>query len=123
MYSSPTAFARHAAVLMLAGVLAACTQQTDEERGREAMKEMQKSTVDVEAIALAQPASPELVSEVQRHLTAIHEYQGEINGKIDSVTVNAIQSFQRTASLPDDGIINEATRKKLAAAAAGQGKS
>ncbi|MGH7790521.1 MAG: peptidoglycan-binding domain-containing protein [Candidatus Binatia bacterium] len=120
MHSSPTSFARRVAVLVLAGVLAGCSQQTDEERGREAMKEMEKSTVDVEAIALAQPASAEVVSEVQRNLTAIHEYQGEINGKIDSVTVNAIQSFQRTAGVKDDGIITAATREKLAAAASQQ---
>ncbi len=58
-----------------------------------------------------------MVSEVQRNLTTINEYQGEINGKIDSVTVNAIQSFQRTAGLKDDGIITAQTREKLAAAA------
>ena len=41
----------------------------------------------------------------------------EANGKLDSVTINAIQAFQRSAGLKDDGIIDAHTREKLAAAA------
>ncbi len=77
--------------------------------------------VDVEAIALEQKADPATVTEVQRNLTAISEYQGEITGKLDSVTVNAIQAFQRSAGLQDNGIIDATTRAKLAAAAKAQG--
>jgi peptidoglycan hydrolase-like protein with peptidoglycan-binding domain len=73
--------------------------------------------VDVEAVALQQQAAPEVIAEVQRNLTAINEYQGEINGTLDSVTVNAIQAFQRSAGLKDNGIISKATRARLAAAA------
>ena len=110
-------------VALLTSLAAAgCSHKTVEERARETAEKMQKSMVDVEGIALEQKADPAVVSEVQRNLTTIKEYQGEIDGKIDSVTVNAIQSFQRSASLPDDGIITQATRQKLAAAA-GQGKS
>jgi peptidoglycan hydrolase-like protein with peptidoglycan-binding domain len=112
------------AVTLVAALAAAgCSRKSVEERARETAEKLQKSMVDVEGIALEQKADPAVVSEVQRNLTTINEYQGEIDGKIDSVTVNAIQSFQRTANLPDDGLINETTRKKLAAAAAGQGKS
>jgi peptidoglycan hydrolase-like protein with peptidoglycan-binding domain len=93
-----------------------------EDRARETAEKIQKSMVDVEAVALDQKTAPAVVSEVQRNLTAINEYQGEISGKLDSVTINAIQSFQRTAGLEDDGIITDATRQKLAAAA-GQAKS
>jgi peptidoglycan hydrolase-like protein with peptidoglycan-binding domain len=95
----------------------ACSRQTVEERARETAEKIQKSMVDVEAVALEQKAAPDVVTEVQRNLTAINEYQGEINGKLDSVTINAIQSFQRTAGLKDDGIITTVTREKLAAAA------
>jgi len=98
--------------------LAACHKQTVEERARDAMEKIQESMPDIEAIALDQKAAPDLVSEVQQNLTALNEYQGEVNGKLDSVTVNAIQAFQRTAGLKDDGIITDATRQKLAAAAA-----
>lgn len=101
---------------------AGCSHKTVEERARETADKMQKSLVDVEGIALEQKADPALVSEVQRNLTTINEYQGEIDGKIDSVTVNAIQAFQRTAGLPDDGIITQDTRQKLSSAA-GQRKS
>jgi peptidoglycan hydrolase-like protein with peptidoglycan-binding domain len=55
---------------------------------------------------------------VQENLTAIHEYQGEISGKFDSVTVNAIQAFQRASGLEDNGIVDARTRERLQAAAA-----
>ncbi len=97
--------------------VAACDRGSIEERARETAEKIQRSMVDVEAVALEQSASPELISEVQRHLTAINEYQGEVNGQLDSVTVNAIQAFQRTAGLEDDGIITEETRTALAEAA------
>jgi peptidoglycan hydrolase-like protein with peptidoglycan-binding domain len=104
----------------LAGTLAAggCSKQTVEERARETAEKIQKSMVDVEGIALEQKIDPAIVAEVQKNLTTINEYQGEINGTLDSVTINAIQSFQRTAGVKDDGIITQATRQKLAAAAA-----
>ena len=101
--------------LLLGG--AACEPKSDEERGREAMKEMEKSMVDFDSIALEQKADAAVVEDVQRNLTAINEYQGDINGKVDSVTVNAIQAFQRSAGLRDDGMITADTRTKLAAAA------
>ena len=104
------------AVVLLA---AACSKpKSVEDRAREQAEKIQRGMVDVEAVALEQKAPAEVVSEVQRNLTAINEYQGEINGTIDSVTVNAIQAFQRTAGLKDDGIITDKTREKLAAAAA-----
>ena len=107
------------AALALIGALSVvgCHQRTIEERARDTLERIQASMVDVEVIALEQKADPAVISEVQRNLTAINEYQGEIDGKLDSVTVNAIQAFQRTAGLKDDGIITEATRQKLAAAA------
>jgi peptidoglycan hydrolase-like protein with peptidoglycan-binding domain len=72
---------------------------------------------EVEATALAQPIDVEVVKEVQKNLTSIHEYQGEINGVLDSVTLNALEAFQRSVGKPDNGIIDEETRLKLAEAA------
>jgi len=110
---------RAAAVIVLAALAAAgCSRQSVEERARDTLEKIQAGMVDVEAIALEQKADPAVISEVQRNLTAINEYQGEINGKLDSVTVNAIQDFQRTVGLKDDGIITDTTRQRLAAAAA-----
>ena len=97
---------------------AACNRQSVEDRARETAEKIKKSMVDVEGIALEQKVDASVVSDVQKQLTAINEYQGEITGKLDSVTINALQSFQRTAGLKDDGIITPATRQKLAAAAA-----
>lgn len=112
-----------ALLVVVALAVAGCSKQSVEERARETAEKIQKSMVDVEAVALEQKAEPAVVSEVQRNLTAINEYQGEINGKLDSVTINAIQAFQRTAGLKDDGMITEATRQKLAAAAGPAAKS
>ena len=110
---------RAAAVIVLAALAAAgCSRQSVEERARDTLEKIQAGMVDVEAIALEQKADPAVITEVQRNLTAINEYQGEVDGKLDSVTINAIQAFQRTAGVKDDGIITDATRKKLAAAAA-----
>src|SRR5690554_3099993 len=116
---------RSRALLAAAAVLAlttpaGCSRQTVEERARATAEKIQRSMVDVEAIALEQKVDPAVVAEVQRHLTAINEYQGETNGTLDSVTINAIQTFQRTAGLKDDGIIDARTRKALAEAAAGR---
>jgi peptidoglycan hydrolase-like protein with peptidoglycan-binding domain len=104
------------AVVLLAGI--GCSRKSVEDRAREQAEKVQREMVDVEAVALDQKAPADVVSEVQRNLTKINEYQGEIDGKLDSVTINAIQSFQRTAGLKDDGLINDKTREKLAAAAA-----
>jgi peptidoglycan hydrolase-like protein with peptidoglycan-binding domain len=116
-HTLPRALRTGCLVLLVAVSVPACNHQTTEERARETAEKMQKSLVDVEAIALDQTVDRAVVSEVQRNLTAINEYQGEIDGKLDSVTVNAIQAFQRTAGVKDDGIITDATRQKLAAAA------
>ena len=108
---------RHAlvpATALLLCLLPACSGGNREERERQAAKEINESIKDVEAIALEQKASPEVIKEAQQHLTALKEYQGEVNGKLDSVTINAIQAFQRSAGIEDDGILNEKTRLKLA---------
>ena|SRR6185369_12442651 len=107
-----------AVALMVAAAAAGCNRQSVEERAKETLEKIQKGMVDVEAVALEQKTDAATVTEVQRNLTAITEYQGEINGKLDSVTVNAIQAFQRDAGLKDNGIIDGTTREKLAAAAA-----
>ena len=111
--SAPLRLSLIAVTLLTVG----CTKQSVEDRAREQAEKIQRSMVDVEAVALEQQAPADVVSEVQRNLTAINEYQGEINGTLDSVTINAIQSFQRTAGLKDNGIITSQTREKLAAAA------
>ena len=107
------------AIVALSLCFGACSREVSEERARQAEKEVRDSLgPDVDATAVAQDVSPELIKEVQTNLTAIHEYKGEINGTLDSVTVNAIEAFQRSAGLPDNGLINPRTRERLQAAAA-----
>ncbi len=104
------------ACLALASV-AACKSKSAEERGREAAEKMNAAMPDVEAIALAQNIDTGVCKEVQANLIVLNEYQGETNGTLDSVTVNAIQAFQRSAGLKDTGIVDDKTRTKLATAA------
>ena len=97
----------------------ACGGRSVEDRAREAEQKMKDSLgPDVEAVAMAQPIDPAVAKEVQENLTAINEYQGEANGKLDNITVIAIQAFQRSAGIEDNGIVDERTRSKLQAAAA-----
>lgn len=104
-----------AALLLVSAV--GCSKQSVEDRARAQAEKLQKEMADYDAAALEQQVDPAIVSDVQKQLTAIKEYQGEINGQIDGVLVNAVQSFQRTAGLHDTGLINDETRTKLAAAA------
>ena len=111
--------------LLIACVLAGCWSATGcggrsiEDRAREAAEKAKDTSFgpDLEGLAIAQPIDPAVAKEVQENLTTIHEYQGEIGIKFDSVTVNAIQAFQRSANLKDDGIVDERTRTALQAAA------
>jgi peptidoglycan hydrolase-like protein with peptidoglycan-binding domain len=100
-----------------------CESKTIEEREREAADAISRSIQDVDSVALAQQVDPAVVKEVQQHLTAVHEYQGEINGKLDAVTINALQAFERSQDLRDDGIIDGEVRERLAAAARGAAKT
>ena len=113
-----------AASVALVMLLPGCESgRTPEERAEQASEQIRKSQPDVEATALAQEIDEEVVKEAQKHLTTLQEYQGEINGNLDSVTVNAIEAFQRSADLDGNGILDQKTREKLAAAAAGSQES
>ncbi|MCX8071658.1 MAG: peptidoglycan-binding protein [Candidatus Binatia bacterium] len=101
---------------LVAGALSffmlACQQDT-EARAREAAEKIKESIPDVQARALSQPVTEEEVREAQLALREVKEYLGEVNGKLDAVTVNAIQAFQRSRGIRDDGILNERTKREL----------
>jgi peptidoglycan hydrolase-like protein with peptidoglycan-binding domain len=99
-------------VLMASG-LAACDGESAEQRARAAAEKIQSSIPNQLAVALEQDAAPEQIKEAQEALTSIDEYMGEVNGELDAVTVNAIQAFQRSHGLADDGILDEETRRLL----------
>jgi peptidoglycan hydrolase-like protein with peptidoglycan-binding domain len=53
------------------------------------------------------------VKEAQQHLRVLKEYLGEPDGKLDSVTVNAIQAFQDANGLTANGMLTDETMAKL----------
>jgi hypothetical protein len=99
--------------------LVGCSQESPTERAQKAVEEIRRSIPDPDATAIAQKTDTETVKEVQQRLTTLKEYMGEINGKLDGVTINAIEAFQRSAGLPDNGILDNRTLKKLRQAAPG----
>lgn len=115
----PPAPWRTAAVwVAAAATLASACRGPDAESGRAAVEAMQRSIVDVDGAALAQRVDARTIADIQRQLTVLNEYQGAVDGRIDTVLVNAIQAFQRTAGLRDDGMLTAQTRRRLASAAA-----
>jgi peptidoglycan hydrolase-like protein with peptidoglycan-binding domain len=102
--------------LALAFATSGCDDAERERRAREAAEQMKESIPDVHAHALEQAATPEDIELAQRALTAEKEYMGPIDGKLDRVTVNAIQAFQRRHDLADNGILAGRTLELLRAA-------
>ena len=88
-----------------------------EDRIEAARERVQQSLRNSDPAAFQQDIDAAVVREVQSDLRRLNEYHGDISGILDSVTVNAIQAFQRSAGLDDTGIIDSRTRERLAAAA------
>lgn len=104
----------HRATLLVGALLlVSCSHKTLEERAREQAEKVIGSMGAAQNRALEQKVAPEDVTQAQQALTQVHEYMGEVNGKLDAVTVNAIESFQRTHGLKDDGILNDKTKRLL----------
>ncbi len=108
---------------LLAFTAAGCSKQDAEERAREAADKIKASMPNVEEHALEQKVTPDEVKTVQAQLTKLNQYQGEINGKLDSVTVNAIEAFQREKDLKANGILTAETRRLLQESAGTGGAS
>ena len=82
-------------------------------RMKEIEKRMKDSMPKTQELALHQEVAPEVLKKVQEELRSLKEYLDEPTGKMDFVTVNAIQAFQRQVGLLDDGLLNEKTLKRL----------
>src|SRR2546425_1398613 len=105
---------KHAPCALLATLaLAAWSGQSAEERARQTAEKIKESIPDVVAKALAQKVTPDEVKQAQEALKTVNEYLGEVDGKLDAVTVNAIQAFQRTHGVRDDGILTDKTKRLL----------
>jgi peptidoglycan hydrolase-like protein with peptidoglycan-binding domain len=105
-------------ILFTLSAMVGCTGQNAETRAREAEKKIKETIPDVVGAALAQKATPEQIKQAQDELQALSEYLGETTGKLDAVTVSAIQAFQRTQGMKADGMLNEKTMRLLQEAAA-----
>ena len=101
------------ALLATICLFTACKGRTAEERGREALNKIKESVPYVESVALEQKATPEQVTQAQEALKKASEYLGDVTGKLDAVTVNSIEAFQRSHGLRTDGILNEKTQRLL----------
>lgn len=108
-------------IAIAVALLAGCKGQSAETRAREAAEKIKESIPDVEARALAQKLSPDQVKQAQQGLKAAKEYLGDVTGKLDAVTVNSIEAFQRAHGLDGNGILDERTMRLLQQAAPTQG--
>jgi peptidoglycan hydrolase-like protein with peptidoglycan-binding domain len=102
------------ALLGLVALLAVgCSQRDAETRAREAAEKIKASIPNVEERALEQKVNADEVKAAQEQLSKLNEYQGEVNGKLDSVTVNAIEAFQREHDIEANGLLTDETRQLL----------
>ena len=105
--------AGYALLGLLALLTAGCSQRDAETRAREAAEKIKASIPNVEEHALEQKVSADEVKTAQEQLAKLNEYQGEVNGKLDSVTVNAIEAFQREHDIEANGLLTGETRRLL----------
>lgn len=106
-----------AVALVFALAVSACGGQNMESRARAAGDDVARSIRGSDDNALAQQADSTLVREVQAKLRDLDEYLGPLDGQLDPVTLNALQSFQRSQGLPDDGMLDATTLARLRTAA------
>ena len=76
-------------------------------------KRMKDSMPKTQENALKQNVNGETLNRVQQQLATLKEYQGEPTPKMDFVTVNAIQAFQRQMRLDENGLLDEKTLRLL----------
>ncbi len=119
MRSSASLLLRGAAgALIVSAVAMGCTSEGAARRAKEAAERIKAQMTDPQAEALAQKAPAETVKEAQSYLQTLHEYLGDLDGKLDSVTVNAVEAFQTAHGMDPDGLLTASTMERLREAAA-----
>jgi peptidoglycan hydrolase-like protein with peptidoglycan-binding domain len=86
-----------------------CSGDLAKEKARAAAERARDAIQPLDHGAMEQKVEPEQVKAVQAALTVLKEYMGPINGKLDQVTLNALESFQRKNDITADGRFNEET--------------
>lgn len=111
-----------AAGAAVAAAIAGCEPAEESGKRSEAIVErrgkierrVKESLPKTEEIALAQTVDPAVVKKAQTELKVLKEYlEDQPSGKIDMVTVNAIEAFQRRVGLADNGLLDAETLRRL----------
>jgi peptidoglycan hydrolase-like protein with peptidoglycan-binding domain len=106
------------AVALLASLAAlpafsGCSSELAEEKARAAAERARDAIQPLDHGALEQKISADVVKKVQTQLTTLKEYMGPITGRLDQVTLNALESFQRKNDITPDGRFNDETLRLL----------
>jgi peptidoglycan hydrolase-like protein with peptidoglycan-binding domain len=113
-----------AATVASLGLAACSSSPTDQaELGRKLAEEAKASIQAIDAEAHNQKIDPAVVKKVQEQLTVLKEYMGPINGRLDPVTLNAFEAFQRSQGMAPDGMFTPRALELLAQEAGRQGAS
>jgi peptidoglycan hydrolase-like protein with peptidoglycan-binding domain len=102
-----------AAVFAVAG----CSSELAEEKARAAAERARDAIQPLDHGALEQEIAPDVVKKVQTELTKLKEYMGPISGKLDQVTLNAFESFQRKNDITANGRFEPETLRLLESSA------
>jgi peptidoglycan hydrolase-like protein with peptidoglycan-binding domain len=117
-----TGFVRLVAALGLVAAslsVSACSGDLAKEKARAAAERARDAIQPLDHGAMEQKIAPEQVKAVQASLTVLKEYMGPVNGKLDQVTLNALESFQRKNDITPDGRFNDETLTLLQEVASG----
>jgi peptidoglycan hydrolase-like protein with peptidoglycan-binding domain len=113
MISKRTRRALLCCALVAAVVASACDVPTPAEKAKAAEEIAKRSMLAIDHAALEQKLDPKVVEKLQQQLAALAEYMGPVNGKLDQVTVNAYEAFQRANEMTPDGIVTEQGLREL----------
>jgi peptidoglycan hydrolase-like protein with peptidoglycan-binding domain len=117
-----TGFVRLVAALALVAAsfsVSACSGDLAKEKARAAAERARDAIQPLDHGAMEQKVDSGQVKAVQASLTVLKEYMGPINGKLDQVTLNALESFQRKNDITPDGRFNDETLTLLQQVASG----
>lgn len=106
-----------------AALAVGCSSQDPQELAKLAMERAKASARSIDHAAAAQQVDAEAVKQVQQQLTVLKEYMGPINGRLDPVTLNAFEAFQRSEGMTPDGMFTRSALERLAEQAKKQSTS
>jgi len=104
---------RLAGCLVASSLLLGCSNSDPRAQARQAEERARASLQSFDAAAHLQKIDPEQVKTVQQELTVLKEYMGPVNGRLDPVTLNALQAFQSSEGLTPDGMFTQRTLDRL----------